>query len=216
MLGSTDLIADAILGGAFWLVMLIVAFIFGKAFLKKIVDKIAVQTPGGGTVSNVDQAVFDRLFSLGQGNGTRQIGGLNEERATLGMRFGIPVAFALAGFVYVSSTGMGGRSLFMEAIIYVAFVAYMVFIWAFCVRYDRDKLYVRGWLLTFREYDLRTLESITERSNGTYRLWFDDGRKVEVLRHITNSAGFYRDMRAVIGRNIGAVDASARLRNRLI
>ena len=38
MLGSTDLIADAILGGAFWLVMLIVAFIFGKAFLKKIVD----------------------------------------------------------------------------------------------------------------------------------------------------------------------------------
>ena len=193
-MSRTDVIADTILGGAFWLMLGIVAVIFGKGLFKKLVDRLAVETPGGGKVSAMDGALFDMLFSLGQSRGPRQIGDFAEEKATLGMRFGIPALFVVAAYSYFSSVPVPERVLVLELAVYGLFVAYMAFIWAYSLRYDREKLLVRGWLLTFREYDLTRLESITVRGNGTYHLWFDDGRKAEVLRHITNSRRFHSDM----------------------
>lgn len=200
---SVDQISDMVLGGAFWLFLLVAAFVFGKALLAKI---LSVLTPrdSAGFKTSIDGALADRLFSLGQNqNGVRRIGGKTSFKATLGLRLGVPAGIFLAMYFYMRDMRSGFEGSFaMEAICFVFAAYYLTFIWAYSVRYDGDKLAVLKWTLSHKEFDLRLLDSLSTGGNGTFKLWFEDGSKIEVLRHITGSVRFEKDMRAVIAANI--------------
>ncbi|WGI21837.1 hypothetical protein [Amylibacter sp. IMCC11727] len=197
-----DLILDKILGGAFWLALLAPLVLFGYSMVMSILKKGWLVDENGHQL-HVDQAILNKVFALGSTRGTRRIDGERQMTVTMGLRGASLAVMGFGIYWYYDMITVKEYALsYMDALLIGGIAYYVLFSWTFSVRYEHDTLWVRGWTFRLTEYDLRELDSMTSATNGTWKLWFADGRKVEVLKFITDSNAFSADMRARVAHNI--------------
>jgi hypothetical protein len=201
-MSDVDKVLDQILGGVFWMALLIPLGIFGISMLIGVFKKLWPQNAGGGFL-HPDQIIMNRIFALGQNGGVRRIDSEKEMHVTVGLRGASIAVLGFACWWYFDGVTNGQLTLsYMDFVMMATIGYYVVFSWSFSVRYDHDRLWVRDWTFRKKEYDLRELDSMSEQSNGTWRLWFADGRKVEVLKFITQGPDFCADMKERIAHNV--------------
>lgn len=203
-MSDVDKVLDQILGGMFWMALLIP---LGISMVIGMFKKLWPQNAGGGFL-HPDQIIMNRIFALGQNGGVRRIDSEKEMHVTIGLRGASIAVLGFAGWWYFDEVSSGRLTLsYMDFLMMAAIGYYVVFSWSFSVRYDQDRLWVRDWTFRKKEYDLRKLDSMSEQSraeqsNGMWRLWFADERKVEVLKFITQGPDFYADMKERIAHNV--------------
>ena len=197
-----NLILDKILGGAFWLALMAPLVLFGYSMVMSVPKKGWLQDENGHRL-HPDQAILNKVFALGGNAGSRRIDGERQMTVTMGLRGASLFVLGFAVYWYHDRIIVQDHALsHMDFLMMGAIAYYVVFSWTFSVRYEHDTLWVRGWTFMMTEYDLRELDSMTSATNGTWKLWFADGRKVEVLKFITQSNEFSADMKARVARNI--------------
>lgn len=198
----TEYFIEQFLGAFVWLALLILVVMFLRSAVSSALKKHWPQTESGRLL-NPDQIVTNKIFALDQNGGSRRIDGEKAMQVTVGLRGASIAIFAFAYYWYYDQLQYFGFELSIMDFILMAGIAYYIaFVWMFSLRYDSDTLWVRGWTFTVKKYDLRALDSMTETPNGSWKLWFLGGSHVEVLKFITQSATFHRDMTDRVARNV--------------
>lgn len=198
----TEFFLQQIIGAFFWLVLIIPLGIFLWSQVKSGLKQVWPQNAGGGYL-HPDQIVANKVFALGENSGVRRIDGLQTLHVTAGLRWASVAVFGLGCAWYYNEMQYYRFELhYMDCLLIGAIAYYVAFVWLFSVQYDQTTLHVRGWSFQTKRYDLNALDSMTETPNGTWKLWFDDGSRVEVLKFITQSVQFRHDMKEHVARNV--------------
>lgn len=200
---NLDSIFDLILGVFFWLALGIPILIFLTSAIARLLKRIWPQSDDGEHL-NLDQVFWKFIYSLGsEARGPRTLDGTKTMRVTMGLRGAVLAmfAFSIVYFFHEQQTA-DTSSLYITLGMIALIFYYVVLSWTFSVRYDRDRLWVRGFAFVQKEYDLRKLESLTSSSNATWRLWFENGSSARILQYITQSKEFREDMRLHLARNV--------------
>ena len=195
-------IFDLIFGVIFWIAFLVPVGIFVFSMGRRVWDRFAPRFFDEGGITP-DKALANLIFGAGQKGGVRRIDGTSEARATWGLRLGTTAPVALLYFSMIQSDfDMMRSNPFYTGMFSLFFVYALIYIWTFSIRWDAETLETRDCFFRKRRMKLADLDQLSLTQNGTFKLWFDDGSKLEVLKFITQSTKFHADMRAAIARKV--------------
>lgn len=156
----------------------------GLGPLRRAMDVFA-----NGSVTNLNHA--KRFSDIGESVPFEAQGGTNRHETTVGLR--ILATFLMVTLLGILATGgptqpLLGRGMesflvFAGAVLLAGY--YLIYIWTYRLTLSDSELVIPTWGLGEKRFDLARLDSVEDDGAYCLRLYFDDGRRAEILKYVT-------------------------------